>query len=343
MQPITYHKIVVPKRGEPELMQWVEDALPCPKSGEVRVKVEAAGVSGYDVMLRRYWFPGFTKVPYTPGEDIVGIVDAVGDGVESLVPGQRVAGWTFGAAGGYAQYVCRPQEHLVPVPLGLDPGVAVSLVANYLTAALALEKTACAQRGDRVLVQGASGGVGSALLQLGKLAGLGMVGAGTGDRLAFIAANGAMAIDYRRGDFVAGLREMTGGGADVVVDLVGGPKQLLRSYRCLGREGRLLMLGMASTARSGIGIVPASLAVVSLLALWPDGKRTPMSPSMLSYPAKHLDWYRETLSQLLAMASDGRVEPVVAARVPLHEAARAHTLLERGGQTGKVVLMGKAD
>ncbi len=341
MQPNTYHRIVVPKRGAPELMQWVENDLPAPRSGEVRVKVEAAGVSGYDIMLRRYWFPGFTKVPYTPGEDIVGIVDAVGDGVETLALGQRVAGWTFGEAGGYAEHVCRQAEHLVPVPSDLDPAVAVSLVANYLTASLALNKTARAMSGERVLVQGASGGVGSALLQLGKLAGLEMIGAGTGDRLAFIAANGATPIDYRRKDFVAGLREMTGGGADVVVDLVGGAQQLWRSYRCLRRDGRLLMLGMAGTARSGIGVVPASLLVVGVLALWPDGKRTPMSPSMLSYPAEHLDWYRDTLSELLAMAADGRVEPVVAARIPLRDAARAHTLLERGGRTGKVVLMGE--
>ena len=263
--------------------------------------------------------------------------------MDTLTPGQRVAGWTFGEAGGYAEYVCRPAEHLVPAPPDLDPAVAVSLVANYLTASLALNKTARATNGERVLVQGASGGLGSALLHLGKLAGLEMVGAGTGDRLAFIEANGAMPIDYRRTDFVAGLREMTGGGADVVVDLVGGPKQLWRSYRCLRHDGRLLMLGMAGTARSGIGIVPASLLIVGALALWPDSKRTPMSPSMLSYPAEHLDWYRETLSRLLTMTAEGRVNPVVAARLPLCDAARAHTLLERGGQTGKVVLMGKAD
>lgn len=343
MQSNIYHRIVVPRRGAPELMQWVEGDLPLPRPGEARVKVEAAGVSGYDIMQRRFRFPGFTKVPYTPGEDIVGIVDAVGDGVETLAPGQRVAGWTFGEAGGYAEYVCRPAAHLVPAPPGLGPAVAVSLVTNYLTASLALDKTARAIRGEHVLVQGAGGGLGSALLHLGTLAGLDMVGAGTGDRLAVIAATGAMPIDYRRKDFVAGLREMTGGGADVVIDLIGGAAQLWRSYRCLRRDGRLLMLGMAGTARSGIGIIPASLCVVGVLALWPDGKRTPMSPSMLSYPAKHLDWYRETLSQLLAMAADGRIEPIIAARLPLRDAARAHTLLERGGQAGKVVLMATAD
>lgn len=343
MQPDTYRRIVVPKRGAAELMQWVKDGLPVPKPGEARIRVEAAGVSGYDIMQRRYRFPGFTKVPYTPGEDIVGIVDAVGDGVDTLAPGQRVAGWTFGEAGGYAEFVCRPAEHLVPVPSGLDPAVAVSMVTNYLTASLALDMTARTTRGERVLVQGASGGLGSALLQLGKLAGLEMVGAGTGDRLAFIEANGAMPIDYRRQDFVSGLHKMTDGGADVVVDLVGGPKQLWRSYRCLRRNGRLLMLGMAGTARSGMGIVPASLFIVGILALWPDGKRTPMSPSMLGYPAKHLDWYRETLNQLLAMAADGRIEPVVAARLPLRDAARAHSSLERGGQPGKIVLIGNSE
>ncbi len=341
VQATAYHRIVVPRRGPPEVMQWVEDDLPAPAAGEARVKVEAAGVSGYDVMLRGHWFPGFTKTPYTPGEDIVGVVDAVGAGVTAIAPGQRVAGWTFGDAGGYAEYVCRPADQLVPVPAKLDPAIAAALVTNYLTAFIALHKTAQVAPGERALVQGAAGGVGSALLQLGKLAGLGTFGTGTGASLEFIAANGAAPIDYRREDIVGRIRELTGDGVDVVIDLVGGPRQLWRSYRCLRRGGRLLMLGMAGVARSGVGIIPPSLMVVGALAMWPDGRRTPMSPSMSSYPVRHLDWYREMLSELLAMIADGRLAPAVTAQVPLREAARAHSLLERGGQTGKIVLIAK--
>ncbi|MGP1256465.1 MAG: zinc-binding dehydrogenase [Kiloniellales bacterium] len=340
MNATNYHRIIVPRRGPPEVMQWVADDLSAPAPGQARVKVEAAGVSGYDIMLRGHWFPGFTKTPYTPGEDVVGVVDAVGGGVTAIAPGQRVAGWTFGDAGGYAEYVCRPADQLVPAPTELDPAVAAALVTNYLTASLALHKTARATRGERVLVHGAAGGVGSALLQLGKLAGLEMFGTGAGAGLEFIAANDAVPVDYRHQDFVGRIRELTGGdGVDVVIDLVGGPRQLWRSYRCLRRGGRLLMLGMAGVARSGVGVIPPSLLVVGALAIWPDGRRTPMSPSMLSYPGRHLDWYRETLSRLLAMTADGRLAPAVAVQVPLREAARAHSLLERGGLTGKIVLI----
>ena len=339
MQATKNHRIIVPRRGPPEVLRWVEDDLPMPKPGEVRVKVEAAGVSAYDIMLRGYWFPGFTKVPYTPGEDVVGNVDAVGDDVTALELGQRVAGWTFGDAGGYAEYICRPADEFVPVPPGLEPAVAVALVVNYLTAQLALHKAIRVSSGDRILVHGAGGGVGSALLQLGRLADLDMYGTGTGPALDFIAANGATAIDYRREDFVRRIYALTGDGVDAVIDLIGGPRQLWRSYRCLRRGGRLMMLGMAGTARSGIRIILPSLLVIAALWLWPDGRSIPMSPSMQTYPRANLDWYRETLTELFAMAADGRLAPAVAERVPLREAARAHMLLKRGGHVGKVVLV----
>ena len=149
-------------------MEWVAGALPEPGAHQVRVRVEAAGVSAYDVMLRGHWFPGFPPLPYTPGEDFVGIVDKVGSDVADLRPGQRVGGWTFGDAGSYAEYLCRPASELVPVPDGLDPGDAVALIVNYLTASLALHQTAKTRAGERVLVQGAGGGLGSALLHLGR-------------------------------------------------------------------------------------------------------------------------------------------------------------------------------
>jgi NADPH2:quinone reductase len=133
------------------------------------VKVLAAGVSAYDIMLRRFSFPGASRVPYTPGEGIVGVVDELGQGVSTVEPGQRVAGFTFGAGGGHTEFICRPASELVPVPSGLDSAEAVCLVVNYLTAYLAMHETARVQSGERILVHGAAGGVGSALLQLGKL------------------------------------------------------------------------------------------------------------------------------------------------------------------------------
>jgi NADPH:quinone reductase-like Zn-dependent oxidoreductase len=164
------HRVVVTRHGGPEVLQLVEEDLPEPQAGEVRVKVLAAGVSAYDLMLRRSGsLPGTPPVPYTPGEDIVGVVDKLGEEVSTFEPGQRVAGYPRG--GGYAEYICLSPSDLVPVPPGLDPAEAVCLVANYLTAHMLLHQTANVQSGERILVQGAAGGTGTALLELGRLAG----------------------------------------------------------------------------------------------------------------------------------------------------------------------------
>lgn len=338
MNSVTNHCIVVQQRGAPDVLSWMPIQTPTPAAGEVRIRVEAAGVSGYDLMIRRHWFFGFTKTPYTPGEDVVGVVEAVGPDVTAFKIGQRVAGWTFGQGGGYSEIVVRPAETLVPVPDGLDPVMAAAIITNYLTASLALEKTAKVQSGERILIHGAAGGVGSALLQLGNLAGLELYGTGSEKSTGFITENGAVPINYRTENFVGRIRELTNNGVDVVVDVVGGPRQLWRSARCLKRGGRLMMLGMASTKKSGISIIPRSLMTLGLLALWPNGIRLPMSPSMLSFPARNLDWYSDTLADLLAKAAADQLRPAIAAEIPMRDAARAHAMLEDGGLVGKVVL-----
>ena len=243
-----HKRIVVARRGGPEVLELVEENVPEPGPGEVRVKVKAAGVSGYDVMLRSRSFPGFPKVPYTPGEDVVGVVDELGAGVAGFELGQQVAGWTFGDAGGYAEYICRPAEHIVPVPAGLDPAETVALIVNYLTAHLAMYETARVCSGERILVHGAAGGVGSALVELGRLFGLEMYGTASKSNHALVSALGATPIDYRTEDFVERVRAMTGDGVDAVFDVIGGARQLWRSYRALRRGGRLVMLGMAAAS-----------------------------------------------------------------------------------------------
>jgi NADPH2:quinone reductase len=137
-----HHRVVVTRHGGPDVLQVVEEALPEPRAGEARVKVLAVGVSAYDLMDRRYSFPGGPPVPYTPGQDIVDVVDKLGEGVSTVEPGQRVAGFTFGDGGGYTEFICRPASQLVPVPAGVDPAESVCLVVNYLTTYLAMHRTA---------------------------------------------------------------------------------------------------------------------------------------------------------------------------------------------------------
>src|SRR5512141_1623532 len=160
--------------GGPDALQVLEEECPEPKKGEVRVRVRAAGVSLPDIMAREGVHPETPRLPFTPGWDLVGVVDRLGAGVSGIEPGQTVAALPI--SGAYAELVCLPQRELVPVPSGLDAGEAVSLVLNYVTAYQMLHRSAKVRRGQRVLIHGAAGGVGAALLQLGRLAGVEMYG-----------------------------------------------------------------------------------------------------------------------------------------------------------------------
>ncbi len=341
MDSMKHHCIVVTQHGGPEVLQVVEEELPEPGAGEVRVKVLAAGVSAYDLMFRRSGLlPGTPRVPFTLGEDVVGVVDKLGEGVSTVEPGQTVAGATFclGVGGGYAEFVCLPAGELVSVPSDVDPVEAVCVVVNYLTAHMAMHRTAGVQSGERILVHGAAGGVGTALLELGKLAGLEMYGTASKHNHELVSALGATPIDYRTEDFVERVRSLTGDGVDVVFDPIGGARQVWRSYRALRKGGRLAWFGMAATKKAGLRVIPLTLLMVFLLKLIPDGKQAPLAPDL----GKDNAWYRETLTELLGLLAAGKIKPVVAERIPLAEAARAHELIERGGHAGKVVLVTSA-
>ena len=249
-----------------------------------------------------------------------------------------MAAFTFGASGGYAESVCRPADELVPVPDGVDSAAAVCVVANYLTAHLAMHRTANVQRGERILVQGAAGGVGSALLELGRLAGLEMYGTASSYNHEHVAALGATPIDYRNEDVVKRIHSLTNGGVDVVFDPIGGIRQLWRSHNALNKNGRLVWFGVAATKQSGLKIIPLTLGMVALLKLKPGGRQLLLTPDL----AADKVWYRQTLTELLDLLANGELKPLVAARIPLAEAARAHELLEQGGYAGKIVLMTEA-
>jgi NADPH:quinone reductase-like Zn-dependent oxidoreductase len=335
------HRVVVTRHGGPEVLQVVAEDLPEPQASEVRVRVLAAGVSAYDLMHRRSGsLPGAPPLPYTPGEDVVGVVDKQGEGVSTLEPGQKVAGYPRG--GGYVEFICLPASELVPVPEGVDPAEAVCLVANYLTAHLMLHHNAGIQRGGRILVHGAAGGVGSALLELGRVTGLEMYGTASKYNHERVSALGATPIDYRTEDFVERIHALTGEGVDAVFDPIGGARQLWRSYRALRKGGRLVWFGVAATKKDGLRVIPLTLLIVFLLKLIPDGKQAPLTQDLSAFAPANPAWYRETLAELLNLLAAGKIKPVVAERVPLAEAARAHELLERGGYAGKVVLVSGA-
>lgn len=329
-----HRRVLVSRHGGPEVLEIIEESVPQPGAGQVRVRTEAAGVSAMDLMVRRAGFPGFPKIPFTPGVDVLGVVDEIGRDVSEVEPGQRVAA-LLGDKGGYAEYVCVRAGETVPVPNGVDAAEGVCLVANYLTASTMLNRAAKVRSGERVLIHGAAGGVGTALLELGGLHGLEMYGTASKANHELVESLGGVPIDYRNEDFVDRILALTGDGVDAVFDPIGGARQLWRSYRALRSGGRLVWFGVAATSRSGLGVIPASLITRFLLSLIPDGKKAPMPPDSKTPN----DLYRDTLATLFDYLQAGKIAPVVAARLPLLEAAKAHELLERGGHRGKVVLL----
>src|SRR5438034_6774542 len=194
-------RVVVDHFGGPEVLRVVEEDVPQPGPGEVRVRVLAAGVSFSDALLRAGTYLGGPKPPFTPGYELVGVVEKRGPGCSRLREGDRAAALTVWGAD--AERVCVPEKYAVEVPEDLDPAEVVSLVLPYMTAYQLLHRVARVKRGETVLVHGAAGRVGSAVLELGVLAGLRLYGTASARDRAAVERLGSVAIDYRNEDFLA--------------------------------------------------------------------------------------------------------------------------------------------
>jgi NADPH:quinone reductase len=340
-------RIIVTHYGGPDALRVIEEECPEPKDGEVRVRVLAAGVSLPDIMAREGIHPETPLVPFTPGWDLVGVVDRLGDGVSGIEPGQIVAAMPI--SGAYAEFICLPQRELVPVPAGLDAGEAVSLVLNYVTAYQMMHRTASVGPGQRVLIHGAAGGVGTALLQLGRLAGLEMYGTCSSRGAPAVSELGGIPIDYRHQDFVEEIHRLTSEGVDVVFDSIGGT-HIWRSRKALRPGGRVVAYGLTSSLRGGRLAIGRpgrrrrfrGIAIFGLYiaAGWffPGRKRVlPYSIQTLKRLKPEL--FKRDLITLFDLLGQKKIKPLIAQRVPLAEARQAQELLGEGGVTGKIVLV----
>src|SRR5947207_3980636 len=241
-------RVVVDHFGGPEVLAVVEDGVPEPGAGEVRVRFLAAGVSFTDSQLRAGTYLGVPKPPFTPGYELVGVVEALGPECSRLRPGDRIGALTVWGAD--AERVCVPEATAVEVPDDLDVAEVVSLVFTYMTAYQLLHRTARVKSGETVLVHGAAGRVGTAVLELGAVAGLRLYGTASARDCAAVERLGAVAIDYRNEDFLARVRELPGKGVDVVLDAIGGAVSL-RSFRALRPGGRVVIYGHSATLSNG--------------------------------------------------------------------------------------------
>jgi NADPH2:quinone reductase len=355
-------RVIVHDYGGPEALRIVEEEVPRPGPGEVRVRVLAAGVSYTDAMLRVGSYLGVPKPPFTPGYELVGVVEELSPGCSRLRVGDRIGALTVWGAD--AERVCVLEANAVEVPEDLDPGEVMSLVFTHMTAYQLLHRTARVKRGERLLVHGAAGRVGTAVLELGAVAGLRMYGTCSARDLAAVERLGAVAIDYRNEDFLARVRELTGGeGVDVVLDGFGGALSI-RSFRALRPGGRLVVFGHSGTVAHGRkswrGWIKwyATTATVSLWGLLSPRRRVlvyriqklreghqwlPVSGRHRALPVggglRDPDWFREDFSALLRLLREDKIHPVVAERMPLSDARRAHELLESSADKGKLVLV----
>ena len=336
-----YKRVVITRYGGPEVLQVVEDELPEPQVGHVRVRILAAGIANTDTMLRESNVPGLgaPSPPYTPGKELVGAVDKLGAGVSTLKVGQTVAASLSTTFGAYAEYTCAPESDLAPVPAGLDPAAAVCLVANYAVTYQVLHRAAQVSAGERVLIHGAAGGIGTALLQLGQLAGLEMYGTASTGKQELVANLGATPIDYKKEDFVERILSLTGDGVDVVCDAIGG-SYVWRSYKTLRPGGRSVIFGGVSFASEGmLAMLWNNMILTRILNFVPDKKAT-MNYIMRGGAKVHSrpEWYPEDLSKLFDLLGQKKIEPIIT-RMPLVEAARAHEMIGNASVRGKIVLM----
>jgi NADPH2:quinone reductase len=331
----TYRAVMLTKKGGPEVLQPVELPLVDPGPGEVRIAVRATGAGGTDVIMRRGTYPYAPPIPFVPGYEVVGDVEALGPGVTGLRAGQRVAALLV--HGGYAEKVVRPAAEFVPVPDGVDDAHAVALILNYVTAYQALHRTAAVQAGQHVLVTGANGGVGTAALELCRLAGVHALGAASAKHHAAVRALGATPVEGRAAPVDQGVLAVRPEGVDIALDGLGGP-YVAQCIRATRRGGAVVAYGFSGATRNG---QPSNLATLSgVLSLFVGGPlrgRKGKFYGITRLYRKDPKPFLEDLPKLFDLAAAGKLSPAIAARLPLLAAREANEMLERGGIEGKIV------
>jgi NADPH:quinone reductase-like Zn-dependent oxidoreductase len=329
--------IVLPGLVEPDGLRVEHRELPRPGAGEALVRVEASGISFAEQQMRRGKYYDQPPFPFVPGYDVVGTIL---EATDPALVGRRVAALT--KIGGWSSHLVVPEADLVPVPAELDAAEAETFVVNGITAYQMLHRIARVRAGATILVHGASGGVGTTLVQLARAAGIKVIGTASARNLDVVTALGATAVDYR-GDVPAQVRALAPGGVDAVFDHVGGPG-IVDSFRLLAPGGTLVAYGSASTRDTGGSPRIPVLKLFARLLWWnalPNRRRTHFYNVWGG--KRNLPRFRarlaEDLTAVFDLAVTGALKAQVAARIPLAEAAKALTLAESGTVTGKVVLV----
>jgi NADPH:quinone reductase-like Zn-dependent oxidoreductase len=325
-----YKSVVVTARGGPEVLCVVENELRAPAAGEARIRILAAPVCAPDVSSRYGESPFIPKPPFTPGYAFIGIVEAVGEAVSHVAVGDRVAALT--AYGAYAEYIYWDAKQLIPVPKTVNPAEAAPLILNYIVAYHVMHRWAKVEAKDKVLIIGASGGIGTAFLELGKLADLKMYGTASKIKHYLLDAYGAIPIDYRTQDFVEMIRAAEPDGLDAVFDGMAG-EYFKRGFSVLRRGGTLVGYGNPMSFAGMFQI----LGRVAMYHLLPNGKSAKYYSTGVSRINRRI--FLEDWATLFRLLEEGQIQPVIADVFPILEAAKANALLESGQVVGNIVLV----
>ncbi len=325
----TYRAVMLTKVGGPEVLQVAELPVEKLRAGQLRVRVRAAGVGSTELVMLKGKYLYAPKIPFVPGYEIAGVVEEVGAGVTGFEVGQRVAALTI--HGGFAEQIVRGAEEFLPIPEGVSDVDAAAVVLNFVTAWQMIHRTAKVQRGQTALVTGAAGGVGTAALQLLRLAGVKAYGAASARKHEIVRRLGATPIDYQSGRLDKLVRALEPGGVDYAFDAVGGAN----IGQCIGavRRGGTVVGFLGAPGFFAQGAMFANLFVGSRLR----GRRGKFYGITMLYK-KDPKPLREDLPKIFELVREKKVDPVVTRTFGLMEARQAVEFIAAGNVEGKIVL-----
>ncbi len=314
--------------GGADVLVLVSRPVPQPGTGEVLIRVAAAGVNRPDILQRRGLYPPPPGAPTIPGLEVSGEIVACGPGVESELKGSAVCALVPG--GGYAEYVVAHADICLPVPETLSMVEAAGLPETLFTVWTNLFHRAHARDGESILVHGGTSGIGTMAIALGEAFGLKViVTCGSDEKCRRAEALGAaLAINYRDQDFVEEVKQVTGGkGVDIVVDMVGGD-YLGRNLDCLAEEGRHVSIAVQRGAAAELNIAKVMQRRLTLTG-------STLRPRSSAYKGVIAD---DLAKNVWPLVEQGRLRPVIHATYPLAEAGKAHEMMEAGEHVGKIIL-----
>jgi NADPH2:quinone reductase len=313
--------------GEPDQMSFEEIPTPEPGAGEIRIKNRAAALNFYDILLIQGQYQVKPPRPFTPGSEVAGVVDAIGEGVAGLAPGDRVQAMASGGA--FSEYCIAPAVKAFSIPDAMSFEEAAAMIVIYQTSYFALTQRTQVKAGEWLLVHAAAGGVGLSAMQIGKALGARIIAtAGGEEKLQFCLSQGAEhAINYKDPAWVDQIKQITGGrGADLIYDPVGGEVFDL-STKCIAPEGRLLVIGFAGGTIPSIVANRILLKNMSVVGVYWGG-----------YLEHHPQYMAEVQAALVKMYAAGQIKPIVSQTFELKDAVAALEALAARKTYAKVVL-----